>query len=41
MLQDFHFKIIYKAVAKHANVDALSKNQVGKYGAEENFRSEI
>ncbi len=41
MLQDFHFKIIYKVVAKHANMDALSKNPVGKYGTDEDFGSEI
>lgn len=41
MLQDFHFKIIYKALAKHANVDALSKNPIGKYGVDEDFGSEI
>ncbi len=41
VLQDFYFKIIYKALAKHANVDALSKNPVGKYGVDEDFGSEI
>ncbi len=41
MLQDFHFKIIHRAGAKHANVDVLSRNLVGKYGANENFGSKI
>jgi hypothetical protein len=27
MLQDFHFKIVHYAGVKHANIDALSKNQ--------------
>jgi hypothetical protein len=30
MRQDFHFKIIHRVGDKHANVDALSKNPVGK-----------
>jgi hypothetical protein len=28
MLQDFNFKIVHRAGARHANVDALSYNQL-------------
>ncbi len=41
MLQDFHFKIIHMVGDKHANVDALSRNPVGKYEVDEDFGSEI
>jgi hypothetical protein len=41
MLQDFHFKIIHRVGAKHANVDALSRNPIGKYEADEDFGNEI
>jgi hypothetical protein len=41
MLHDFHLKIIHKASAKHANVDALSRNPLSKYEVDEDFGSEI
>jgi hypothetical protein len=41
LLQDFHFKIIHHASAKHSNVDALSKNLVGRCEANEDLDSEI
>jgi len=41
MLQYFHFKIVHHAGSKHANVDALNKNPVDKYEANEDFGNEI
>jgi len=41
MLQDFHFKIVHRASFMHANVDALSRNQVDRYEANEDFGNEI
>jgi hypothetical protein len=41
MFQDFHFKIVHKAGVKHANVDALNINSIGKYEVDEDFGSEI
>jgi len=41
MLQNFHFKIVHRAGAKHSNVDALDKNLVGRYAANEDFGIEI
>lgn len=41
MQQDFHFKIVHCASSKHANVDALSRNLVDKYEADEDFGNEI
>jgi hypothetical protein len=41
MLQEFHFKIIHRAKAKHANVDALSTNPIGRYEVDEDFGGEI
>jgi hypothetical protein len=41
MLQDFHFKIIHRERIKHANVDALNRNLIGKYEVNEDFGSEI
>ncbi len=41
MLQDFNFKIVHKARARHANVDALSRNLVGSHNEDEDFGVEI
>jgi antirestriction protein len=41
MQQDFHFKIVHCASSKYANVDALSRNLVDKYKADEDFGNEI
>jgi hypothetical protein len=41
MLQDFHFKIIHRAKVEHANVDALSRNPIGRYEVDEDFGGEI
>jgi hypothetical protein len=41
MLQDFHFKIVNHASYKHTNVNALSKNPMDKYKANEDFGNEI
>ncbi len=41
MLQKFHLKIVHRASAKHSNVDALDKNLVGRYEADEDFGIEI
>jgi hypothetical protein len=41
MLQDFNFKIIHRAGAKHANVDALSHNLVDSHDEDEDFGMEI
>jgi hypothetical protein len=41
MLQDFHFKIIHRVSFKHANVDALSRNPMDRYKANEDFGNEI
>ncbi len=41
MLQDFHFKIFHRVGAKHANIDALSRNLVGNYEVDEVFGNEI
>ncbi len=41
MLQEFHFKIIHRAKAKHANVDALNTNPINKYEADVDFGGEI
>jgi hypothetical protein len=41
VLQDFQLKIIHNARAKHANVDALSKNLVGNSKVDEDFGNEI
>ncbi len=40
MLQDFHFKIIHRAKAKHADA-ALSRKWIGKYEADKEFGGEI
>ncbi len=41
MLQNFHFKIVHCASAKHSNVDALDKNLVGRYVVDEDFGIDI
>jgi hypothetical protein len=41
MLHDFHFKIIHRARTKHANVNTLNINLIGKYEVDEDFGSEI
>ncbi len=41
MLQDFHFKNVHRASAKHSNVDALNINPVGRYEVDEEFGNEI
>jgi hypothetical protein len=41
MLQDFDFKIIHKAKAKHANVDVLNHNPVDSHDENEDFGMEI
>jgi hypothetical protein len=41
MFQDFNFKIVHKAGARHANVDALSCNPVGSHDEDEDFGVEI
>jgi len=37
----FSFKIVHRANFMHANVDALSKNPVDRYEANEDFGNEI
>jgi hypothetical protein len=37
MLQDFNFKIVHKARARHANADALSHNLVDSDDSDEDF----
>jgi hypothetical protein len=41
MLQDFNFKIVDKARARHANVDALSCNPIDSHDVDEDFGMEI
>jgi len=41
MFQDFNFKIVHKAGAKHADTDALSRNLVGSHDEDEDFGVEI
>ncbi len=41
MLQDFNFKIVHKARARHANTDALSHNLVDSHDEDEDFGMEI
>jgi hypothetical protein len=41
MLQDFNFKIVHRAGARHANVDALSRNLVDSHDEDEEFGMEI
>lgn len=41
MLQNFHFKIVHRAGAKHSNVDALDKNLMRRYEVDEDFGIEI
>jgi hypothetical protein len=41
MLQDFHFKIVNHVGYKHTNVDALSRNPMDKYKANEDFGNKI
>jgi len=35
------FKIVHRARTKHANVDALSKNLLGGYEADEDYYNKI
>jgi hypothetical protein len=41
MFQDFHFKIVHRASAKHFNEYVLSRNLVGRYKANEDIGNEI
>jgi hypothetical protein len=41
MLQDFNFKIVHKARAKHTNSDALRHNLVSSHDEDEDFGVEI
>ncbi len=41
MFQDFNFKIIHRAGARHANDDVLSHNLVGSHDGDEDFGVEI
>jgi hypothetical protein len=41
LLQDFSFKILHRPGMKHTNVDALSRNQVGKAQDDDDFCEEI
>ncbi len=41
LLQDFNFKIVHRAGARHANVDVLSRNLVGSHDEDEDFGVEI
>ncbi len=41
MLEDFNFKIVHRARAKHANADVLSRNPVGSHDEDEDFGVEI
>jgi len=41
MFQDFNFKIVHKAGARHANVDVLSRNPVGSHDEDEDFGVEL
>jgi len=41
MFHNFHFKIVHRIGVKHSNVDALSRNLVGKHKTDEDFGNEI
>ncbi len=41
MLQDYSFKIMHRPGMKHTNVDALSRNLVGKAVDDDDFSDEI
>jgi hypothetical protein len=41
LLQDYIFKIVHRPGAKHANVNALSRNPVGRALDDEDFQQEI
>jgi hypothetical protein len=41
MLQDFSFKIVHRPGMRHTNVDALSRNPVGKAADDDNFSEEV
>jgi hypothetical protein len=41
MLQNFNFKIFHRVGARHANVDALSRNLVGSHDEDEDFEVQI
>ncbi|CAK9205899.1 unnamed protein product [Sphagnum troendelagicum] len=41
MLQDFDFKIVHRPGLRHTNVDALSRNPIGKASEDDDFNKEI
>jgi hypothetical protein len=41
LLQDFDFKIVHRPGLRHTNVDALSKNPIGKASEDDDFNREI
>jgi hypothetical protein len=41
MFQDFNFKIVHRAGARHANVNALNRNPFGLHDEDEDFGVEI
>jgi hypothetical protein len=41
MFQEFNFKIVHKARARHANDDALSRNLIDSHDEDEDFGMEI
>ncbi len=41
LLQDFDFKIVHRPGLRHTNVDALSRNPVGKASEDDDFNREI
>jgi hypothetical protein len=41
LLQDFDFKIVHQPGLRHTNVDALSRNPVGKASEDDDFNREI
>ncbi len=41
MLQDYSFKIMHRLGMKHTNVDALSRNPVGRAADDDDFNDEI
>ncbi len=41
MLQEFNFKIVHRAGARHANVDALNHNPVDSHDEDKDFGMEI
>ncbi len=41
MLQEFNFKIVHKARARHAKDEALSRNLIDSHDEDEDFGMEI